>query len=208
MSLGMKLSIGSWMSMKSTCARGIMMSRTCISETLSAPSMMESASASSRLREYAERKSSTSCSRSLGSRIKSAERRSSRLGRAGSFIRERSFYRVGIGEAEPAQQPDFARFHAARACFVIVRVPAQVQHAVQHEMRIVRANCFSLRARLAHDHGMAQHDVAAASVQETEHVGRVVSLSELAVQPPAFARADDAQCDRNGRRASRPGAQG
>jgi hypothetical protein len=47
----MNFSTGSWMSMKSTCARGIMMSRTCISDTVSAPSMIDSASASSRLRE-------------------------------------------------------------------------------------------------------------------------------------------------------------
>jgi hypothetical protein len=47
----MNFSTGSLMSMKSTCARGIMMSRTCISETVSAPSMIDSASASSRLRE-------------------------------------------------------------------------------------------------------------------------------------------------------------
>ena len=45
------VSTGSLMSMKSTCARGIMMSRTAISDTVSAPSMIESASASSRLRE-------------------------------------------------------------------------------------------------------------------------------------------------------------
>ena len=45
---GMNFSTGSLMSMKSTCARGIMMSRTCISDTVSAPSTIDSASASSR----------------------------------------------------------------------------------------------------------------------------------------------------------------
>ena len=47
---GMNLSAGSLMSITSICARGIMMSRTCISETCSAPSIIDSASASSRLR--------------------------------------------------------------------------------------------------------------------------------------------------------------
>jgi hypothetical protein len=67
----------------SICARGIMMSRTCMSETASAPSMMERASASSRLRSKAECSSAISCSRSSGSRISSAERRSSSDGRLG-----------------------------------------------------------------------------------------------------------------------------
>src|SRR6266496_2212266 len=85
---------------------------------------------------------------------------SSRLGRAGSFIRARSFYRVGVGEADAPQGADFARLHPARACFVMMRVAAQVQHAVHHEVRIVRSRLLSLRARLARDHRMAQHDVA------------------------------------------------
>src|SRR5260221_3873275 len=208
MILGMKVSIGSLMSMKSTCARGIMMSRTCISETLSAPSMMESASASSRLREYAERKSSTSCSRSLGSRIRSAERRSSRLGRAGSFIRARSFYRVGIGEADAPQYADFARLHLARACFVMMPVAAQVQHAVHHQVRVVRQEAFVLCTRVARDHRMAQHDVADPAVGEAQHVGRACALAEALVEESALAAADDAQRDVARRRgAARPLAQ-
>ena len=47
---GMNFSTGSLMSMTSICARGIMMSRTCISDTVSTPSIIDSASASSRLR--------------------------------------------------------------------------------------------------------------------------------------------------------------
>src|SRR3569832_688142 len=49
------------------CARGTMMSRTCISETCSTPSIMPRASGSSRLRCWASRSSVTSCSRSFGS---------------------------------------------------------------------------------------------------------------------------------------------
>ena len=64
-------------------ARGTMMSRTCISDTANAPSMMERASASSRLRSKAECSNAMSCSRSSGSRISSAERRSSSDGRLG-----------------------------------------------------------------------------------------------------------------------------
>src|SRR5256714_9895486 len=155
---GMKVSTGSLMSMKSTWARGIMMSRTCISETVSAPSMIDSASASSRFLEYAERKSCTSCSRSFGSRMMSAERRASRLRRAGSFMPARSFYRVGVGEAEAAQQADFARFHLARARFRVMPVAAQMQHAMQHEVRVMRGDALSLGTRFAHDERMAEHD--------------------------------------------------
>ncbi len=50
MTCGMNLSGGSLMSMTSICARGIMTSRTLVSETWSAPSIIVSASASSRLR--------------------------------------------------------------------------------------------------------------------------------------------------------------
>src|SRR6266850_1377482 len=121
---GMNFSTGSWMSMKSTCARGTMMSRTCISETVRAPSMIESASASSRLREYAERSRCTSCSRSPGSRMSSDDRRSSRLGREGSFIAAASFYRVRVTETRARQQPDLEARHALGFPFLFMLVAA------------------------------------------------------------------------------------
>src|SRR6185436_8822576 len=158
------------MSMKSTCARGIMMSRTAISDTVSAPSMIDSASASSRLREYAERSSCASSARSPGSRMISAERRSSRLGRDGSFMPVDSFYRVRITESGAPQDADLARFHARGIPFLFMPVAAQVQYAVHHEMRVMRGHTLALRPGLAPDHRVAEHDVAAL---EAEHVGRV-----------------------------------
>src|SRR6478672_8526551 len=191
---GMNLSTGSWMSMKSTWARGTMMSRTCISETVRAPSMIESASASSRLREYAERSRCTSCSRSPGSRISSDDRRSSRLGREGSFIAAASFYRVRVTEARARQQPDLEARHALGFPFLFMLVAAKMQQAVQHQVRVMRGERLSLRARLAGDHGMAQHHIAAVPVvREGQHVGRVGLVSVPLIQPAAFGGADDAQ---------------
>src|SRR5215510_3170421 len=194
MTCGMNFSTGSLMSMKSTCARGTMMSRTCISETVSAPSMIESASASSRLREYAERSRSTSCSRSPGSRISSDDRRSSRLGREGSFIAAASFYRVRVTEARARQQPDLEALHALGFPFLFMLVAAQMQQAVQHEVRIMGGQHFPLRARLAGNHRMAQHHVAAVlPVWERQYVGGIRLLPVPPVQPASFGRADDAQ---------------
>ena len=54
----------------------------------------------------------------------------------------------------------------------------QVQHAVHHQVRVVRVERLALRARLARDHRVAQHDVAAQRrvvVGEGEHVGGVVA---------------------------------
>src|SRR5262245_28920934 len=199
-----KVSTGSLMSMKSTWARGIMMSRTCISETVSAPSMIESASASSRLREYAARSSWVSSDRSPGSRMISADRRSSRLGRDGSFMPGAfiSFYRwrVGIADSAAAQDADLARFHARRIPFLFMIVAAQVQAAVHHEMRVVRGERLFLRARLAPHHRMAQHDVAG---REGEHVRRAVLLAEYPVEPATLGFTHDAQ----GHRRHRPAAQ-
>src|SRR5688572_2404551 len=189
---GMKLSTGSLMSMKSTWARGTMMSRTCISETVSAPSMIDRASASSRLREYAPRRSCTSCSRSPGSRISSADRRSSRLGREGSFT-GRLFYFVGIVEPEASQDSHLHALHARRFPFLFMIVAAQVKKAVDDQVCVVRRDGFSLRAGLAHDYRMTQADVAAHfPVRESQHVRRLFFSSEGSVEPPAFARADDA----------------
>src|SRR6185295_13758179 len=193
----MNFSTGSLMSMKSTWARGTMMSRTCISETVSAPSIIESASASSRLREYAERSRCTSCSRSPGSRISSDDRRSSRLGRDGSFIAVTgcsygagSFYRVRIAVARAREQADLRAFHALGFPFLFMLVAAQVQQTVQHEVGVVRRQGLALRARLAGDDRMAQHHVAAAVfVRKGQDVGRVRFVSVPLVQPSAFRRA-------------------
>src|SRR5687767_5215825 len=169
---GMKLSIGWLMSMKSTCARGTMMSRTCISETVSAPSMIDSASASSRLREYAERSRSTSCSRSPGSRISSDDRRSSRLGREGSFMQNDSFYRVRIAQAEAAEQAYLGALHAPCFRFSFMAVAAQVEQPVHHQVGVVRRDALALRARLARNHRVAKHDVALSpAVRKRQHVG-------------------------------------
>src|SRR5687767_14432365 len=195
------VSTGSLMSMKSTCARGTMMSRTAISETVSAPSMIESASASSRLREYAALRSCASSLRSPGSRMMSADRRSRRLGRDGSFMPVDSFYRVRILHPEPAQKRDLARFHARGIPFLFMVVAAQMQAAVHHQMSVMGGEALRLRARFAPDHGMAEHDVAA---REGEHVGRAILPAVAPVQAPAFGRAHDPERERGGAGGARP----
>src|ERR1043165_671465 len=190
---GMNFSTGSWMSMKSTCARGIMMSRTCISETVSAPSMIDRASASSRLRAYAERSRRVSSPRSPGSRRMSADRRSSSLGRLGSFIRGGiSFYRVGVAESQAPQQADLARFHARCIPFLFMVVSAGVQRAVNHQMRVMRAQRFAQLLGFLPDHGIAEHHV---SRMERQHVRRFVLAPVSPVQEKAFLSADDPQRD-------------
>ena len=85
---GMNLSGESSMSITSICERGIMMSRACISDTCSTPSIIASASASIRLRSYAVWRSWISCSLSSGSRISSAPIRSSQVGLGESSIND------------------------------------------------------------------------------------------------------------------------
>src|SRR2546430_10164904 len=69
-----------------------------------------------------------------------AERRSSRLRRAGSFTGA-SFYRVGIGDPEAPQNADFALLHAPA-----VSVPAQMQYPVHDYVRVIGCHRFALRS--------------------------------------------------------------
>src|SRR5436190_2123735 len=201
MTCGMNFSTGSCRSMTSIWARGIMMSRTCISETLSAPSIMERASASSRLRSYAECSRRARLSRSSGSRRMSAERRSSNVGREGSFTWGESGgsailcanrHCVRIGIAEPREDRNLAFFHALRVAQPFVTVAAQVQYCVHDQVRVVRPKRLLLATRLAGHDGMAKHDVAAI---EREHVGRAIGAAIGAVQAPAFCRSHYPQRD-------------
>ena len=77
---GMKASGGSSLDTQSICARGIMISRTVISDTESTPSIIDSPSASSRRRSNAPRSRSFSSSRSSGSRVRKAVNRSRSVG--------------------------------------------------------------------------------------------------------------------------------
>ena len=82
----------------------------------------------------------------------------------------------------------------------LVVVALQVQHAVDHQVRVVRGKRLALRARLLRDDRRAQHDVAgkrhAVIVHECQHVGRVVAAAVAPVERAAFAAVDEAQRDR------------
>ena len=54
-----------------------------------------------------------------------------------------------------------ARSMRAACGLSLVVVAPQVQHAVHHQVRVVRRERFSLLPRFARDHRMAEHDVAA-----------------------------------------------
>ena len=129
----------------SICARGIMMSRTVISDTCSTPSIIDSASASSSLRSNAPCRSSSSSSRSSGSRVRSADRRSSSVGLSGALsarrpsrLRQASRARVRDRDSPARARIAVSRASIARgigAAFVVVAL--QVQHAVDDEVRVV-----------------------------------------------------------------------
>ena len=131
------------------------MSRTVISETDSTPSIIDSASASSSLRSNAPRIRSISSSRSSGSRVSSADRRSSSVGFAGSAfsisgacdVAASAYAHSGSGIAEArASSVGLARSIRAASRVALVVVALQVQHAVDDEVREVRAQRPALRA--------------------------------------------------------------
>ena len=137
----------------SICARGIMMSRTVISDTCSTPSIIDSASASSSLRSKAPCRSSSSSSRSSGSRVRNADSRSSSVGLSACRSRRRPSVsggaaarpRVGVGDAERGEDRGLARLHRARGAVGVVVVALQVQHAVDDEVRAVVGERLALR---------------------------------------------------------------
>src|SRR5262245_66555960 len=85
--------------------------------------------------------------------MSSDDRRSSRLGRDGSFIGAASFYRVRITETGAREQSDLGAFHARGFPLPFMPVAAQVQQSVHHQMRVVGGELLSLRARFPCDDG-------------------------------------------------------
>ena len=139
---GMKSGGSSSIDTQSICARGIMMSRTVVSDTASTPSIIDSASASSSRRSNAPRSRSSSSSRSSGSRVRSAESRSSSVGCSSAFVvgssircvRRRAPRTDRDSPAARGAPTSRASIRAASArAFVIVAL--QVQHAVDDEVR-------------------------------------------------------------------------
>src|SRR6266540_5345921 len=212
---GMNLSGVSFTSIMSTCARGTMMSRTCISETCSAPSIIDSASPSRRFLSKAECSSLSSCSRSSGSRISSAESRSSNEGLfESSMLAAGSRHGAGFiqpGDSSPGiivwiritefgEKLLFQRFHACGVVPTEVIVALQVQQRVDRQMRQMCFHRLALVERFAGDHRGAKDDVAlhcAASqgIGKAQHVGRIVTVAIATVENPGFGRADDPHGD-------------
>ena len=98
------------------------------------------------------------------------------------------FY-VNIGGGEPTIRPDF--WHL-------------LQYAVDHQVGVMRGQAFSLRARFAPDHRVAQNHVTS---MKAEHVGGVVLFAECPIEGPAFALADDPEGHRLARSDLRPSTQ-
>ena len=172
---------------QSICERGIMMSRTVISDTDSTPSIIDSASASNSRRSNAPRSRSISSSRSSGSRVSSADRRSSSEGRVSSL--------AGVLIARPRRRGRDSRarraarsraLHALRLGVAVVVVTLQMQHSVDDQVRAVRAQRLPLPRGLVAHHRHAQHDVAGERlrviVHERQHVRRVVLAAVHRVQ--------------------------
>src|SRR3972149_692872 len=107
---------------------------------------------------------------------------------------------VRVGVAEPGEYAAFQPLHAPRIALVFVVKALQMQHAMDHQVRVVRFAADTAGARLARRHRRANRDVAGkrapVRVSETQHVGRIVAVAKAAVEPARFARADDAQRDR------------
>src|SRR3569832_332530 len=175
------------------CARGTMMSRTCISETCSTPSIMPRASGSSRLRCWASRSSVTSCSRSFGSPSSARLSRSNQergvepplWGRSTDinfhiFINNRNqlclgcraFARVRIGKTQTREDARLAPLHRVRLFGRLVVVSQQMQYTVHRHVCPMGQGGLPLFARLARHHGCADHHVAQ---QGRLHFGRAVT---------------------------------
>src|SRR2546430_3955157 len=194
---GMNLSGVSLTSIMSICERGTMMSRTCISETCSAPSIIDRASPSRRFLSKAECSSLSSCSRSSGSRMSRAESRSSSEGLFDSSMfaagpgDKRSPVQawesspgsvVGIRITEFGEKLLFQRFHAFGVAPSEVIVALQVQKRVNRKVCKMRFHRLALDERFAGDHGGAKDDVAlhyaaAQGVGKTQHVGSIVAAA-------------------------------
>src|SRR5437879_3399513 len=203
---GMNLSGVSLTSIMSICARGTMMSRTCISETCSAPSIIDRASPSRRFLSKAECSSLSSCSRSSGSRMSSAESRSSSEGLFDSsmFAAEpgatSSLTRawesspgsvVGIRITEFGEKLLFQAFHARRVTRPEVIVALQVQERVNRQVSKMRFHRLALDERFAGDHRSAKDDVALdpaapQRIGKTQHVGGIVAAPIAAVERASF----------------------
>src|SRR5216117_2634604 len=212
---GMNLSGVSLMSIMSICARGTMMSRTCISETCKAPSIIDRASPSRRFLSKAECSSLSSCSRSSGSRMSSAESRSSSEGLLDSSMLAAG-WRLGAGFTQPGDSSSeivvgiritefgeellFQRFHACGVAPPEVIVALEVQQRVNRQVRKMRLHRFSLGERFTGNHwgtkdDVALHQAAPQSVGKAQHVGRIVAMAIATVENPGFRRSDDPHGD-------------
>src|SRR3569832_264781 len=175
------------------CARGTMMSRTCISETCSTPSTMPRASGSSRLRCWAPRSSATSCWRSFGSPSSARLSRSNQergvepplWGRSTDinfliFIYNRNqlclgcraFARVRIGKTQTREDARLAPLLRVRLFGRLVVVSQQMQYTVHRHVCPMGQGGLPLFARLARHHGCADLHVAQ---QGRLHFGRAVT---------------------------------
>ena len=195
------------------------MSRTVVSDTDSTPSIIDSASPSTSLRSKAPRMMATRSSRSSGSRISSAESRSSSVGLSwpGSFLSSSmgswaSARGVRVGEPEGGQDRGFPRLHHRGVGVPFVVESLQVQHAVDNQVRVMVGERLALRGRLPPHDRRAEHDVAGARmlviVHEGEDVRRVVLAAEFGVERAALDRVDEAHRRRSRRPAARRGPSG
>src|SRR5258706_3055044 len=188
-----------------------MMSRTCISETCSAPSIIDRASASRRFLSNAECSSLSSCSRSSGSRISSAESRSSKEGLSDSSMLAAGSCPdahpdasprivVGIRITEFGEKLLFQGFHVCGFAPTGVPMPLEMQQSVHYQMREMGIQGLSLGERFTCDDGVAKDDVALhhatpRRVGETQHVGCVIAAAIATVENTSFGRADDPHGD-------------
>src|SRR5690606_35005472 len=189
------------------CDRGIMMSRTCISATCKAPSMIASASTTRTSLRWASRSSSSSSWRLRGSWTKAwvslssqdfcpVLDRSSFMGCYSSLFN----FKVGIGDAQFGQQLAFQCFHGLGFVLFNVVMTQQMQAAMDDHMGPVCLRRLALLGGFPVDHGHADDQITQQrDLQfrgqvsgEGQHIGGVVPVPVLTVQCLAFFGIDQA----------------
>lgn len=106
---------------------------------------------------------------------------------------------VGVGIAEIGDYFRFKFFHDARIGITFMIIPLQVQHAMHHQMRVVRRHWLSLGTGFARDYWRTQRKIAlerrAVPEYEGQHIGSIILAAVSAVERPALCLADEAYRD-------------
>src|SRR5262245_19498585 len=193
---------------QTSCERGTMTSRACMSEMLIPPNRMFSTSTSIRSRSAAKRRVSISSERDVGSPENMSATRSRKRRPPPRSSYSESLIAVGspvrIVDAKAIQYGDFEPFHHLRLARLFVIAAAQMQHAVHDQVRVVVGLRFALLRGFGCDDRRTDDHVAEPALvavrhddvgPERQHVGRSFPLSKPFVEIGHFGSADDANAE-------------